>query len=361
MQLIRKRLSESEGTPPGTRYNPDTDTVQITPDGGLTWTDDPGSDPRKNPAFQLPPNTAPDVKCAAAAGMVAYIQNSVDTAIEASTVIGLANGIFAIIVAFLPITILAAVVIAIAEFLLGLGAAALIAAFTEETYDELRCILYCYLDDDGRLTEEGLANAQVKIASEIGDVVVDGVLVALISGTGYVGFNNAGAALADEDADCSECEDCTVYFCIEIPTPTPSLDPITGCGGAPNTWFNWFQVALNDFGSSGIFQIDRLEMDIQYTGAGSPAGEAYFVWSNGNCSFTHYETAGVAAAGLQTFVYEPVDLTSDINRIMFSAACSNNESNSAGNILQFRRIRIEGHSLAAVPDLLYLYDSYRCD
>lgn len=206
MQIIRKRLSETEGQPPNTRYNPECDCVEITVNGGVTWTQDDGSDPRVNPAFMLPPNDKPDVRCAAAGGMVAMVRSSVDAAIDTSTVIGLANGIFAIIVAFLPITILAAVVLAIAEFLVGLGAAALIGAFTEPVYQQILCIIYCHLDSSGRLTEEGLAGVQADVTAQIGDIVVDGVLAAIISATGYVGFNNAGSALANEDADCSECE-----------------------------------------------------------------------------------------------------------------------------------------------------------
>lgn len=202
MELVRKELSATEGQAPGQRYNPDCDCIQYTPDGGVTWLDDPSADPRTNIIYLLPPNEEPDPRCAGAAGMVAYVRQSVDTAIGASTVIGLANGIFAIVVAFLPITILAAVVIAIAEYLIGLGAAALIVAFSEETYDKLLCIFYDHAEADGSITEAGFTAAQAQIASEIGDVVVDGVIAALYSATGFVGWSNAAASLADPDAEC---------------------------------------------------------------------------------------------------------------------------------------------------------------
>jgi len=207
MQIIRKRLSETEGQNPGQRYNPDCDCIEYTPDGGITWVEDETSDPRTNPVYLLPPNTEPDIPCAAAAGMVAYIRASVDTAIDTATIVGLANGIFAIVVAFLPITILAAVIIAIAEYLIGLGAAALIAAFTEPVYEQLLCIFLDELDADGRITEEGFTDAQAVIASEIGDVVVDGVIAVLYSSTGAIGWSNAGAQLADGEADCAVCRD----------------------------------------------------------------------------------------------------------------------------------------------------------
>lgn len=361
MQLIRKRLSETEGTPPNTRYNPECDCVEVTTDGGATWTEDEGSDPRVNPAFQRPPNTEPDVKCAAAAGMVKYVEDAVDSAIDTTTVIGLANGIFAIIIAFLPITILAAVVLAVAEFLISLGAAALIAAFTSGVYTQLRCILYCFVDADGFLTDDTLSQAQAKIASEIGDPVVDAVFSILVSPTGVVGLNNAGSQLADGAADCSSCDDCVTYFCIEILSPVQGLSPVTNCTGNPNTWYNSFQCALNEFGSVGIFQIDHLEMDVQYSGVGFPVGGAYFAHSQLNCSPDYVWDTQPAAAGLVQYVYDPVDGYANINRVFFGAACSNNEANSAGNILAIRRIKIMGHSLYQVPDLLYLYDDYRCD
>jgi len=363
MQLIRKRLSETEGTPPGTRYNPDTDTVQITPDGGVTWTDDPGSDPRKNPSFQLPPNTETDVKCAAAAGMVKYIENAVDSAIDTTTVIGLANGIFAIVIAFLPITILAAVVLAVAEFLISLGAAALIAAFTSGVYEQIRCILYCFVDAQGFLTEQSLANAQAKIASEVGDAVVDAVISVLIQPTGVIGLNNAGSQLADGAADCSGCDECVVYFCIEILNPVQGLTPVTNCTGNANTWYNSVMMPMNDFGSTGIYQVDHVEMDVQYSGVGFPVGGAYLAHSQFNCSPDYVWDTQAAAPGLIHYEYDPIgaDGYSNVNRLFFGASCSNNEVNSAGNILAIRRILVRGHSLYQAPDLLYLYDDYRCD
>jgi len=208
MELVRKELSAVEGQAPGQRYNPDCDCIEVTVNGGVTWTEDPSADPRTNIVYLLPPNEAPDPKCASAAGMVAYVRQSVDTAIDAATVIGLANGIFAIIVAFLPITILAAVVIAVAEYLVGLVAAALIAAFTEQTYEPLLCIFLEHVEADGTITEAGFTAAQAQIASEIGDIVVDGVISALYSSTGFVGWSNAGAALADpeEECPCGWCE-----------------------------------------------------------------------------------------------------------------------------------------------------------
>ena len=69
MELVRKRLSAAELIPPNIRYNPDTDQVQFSPDGGVTWFDTPSADPRHSDVFRYPPLETADPRCDAAANM----------------------------------------------------------------------------------------------------------------------------------------------------------------------------------------------------------------------------------------------------------------------------------------------------
>lgn len=238
--------------------------------------------------------------------------------------------------------------------------------WTAEFSRNLICILNdCANNDDGVVTfdwecfnnaleaqvdDYGLSETQLRLFVQIG------YLLSVIGGVDAL--NAAGSSTELTDDDCEFCGE--EKFCIEIISPIEGLDPIVDCTGNPNTWNQGFQVVLNDAGTSGIFQIDHLEMDVQYTGAGTPPGEAYFVRSDTNCGFTDYETAGVAAAGVQHFTYDPPDWDSGVNRVSFYASCSNNESNSMGNVLQIKRIKIVGHALAAMPEYIDNFVDYNC-
>lgn len=202
MFLIRKRLTQDEGSPPDTRYNPDCDCVETSVDGGITWTENPGADPRSNPAYQMPPNESPDPRCAAAAGMVAYIRQFVDQGIAGGTGLGIANGIFALILIFIPISWFFALITAIASLLLDIGSAALAFSFTEEIYDDLLCIFYARIDEDGVLTDAALADVFADVAA-LGDTVVTAAFGLAVQPMGPVGMTNAGVKLADPDAECA--------------------------------------------------------------------------------------------------------------------------------------------------------------
>ncbi len=61
MTLIRSRLSESQLGSTSYRYNSDCSCVQYSPDGGTTWNNAPGSDPRSAPQFRFPARTQYDL------------------------------------------------------------------------------------------------------------------------------------------------------------------------------------------------------------------------------------------------------------------------------------------------------------
>lgn len=203
MQLIRKRLSAEEGAPANTRYNPDCDCVETTADGGDTWTENPGADPRSNPAYQMPPNTAPDVRCAAAAGMVADVQRVVDAGIVGGTVVGIGNILLALLV--LPIGWMFLLILAIAGALLTAGGTALAAAFPPEVYDALLCLFEQNLDESGQLDAAALDNVIDTATTQFPDPLVATTLGLVRQLHGVVGLNNAGVLYADPDADCVAC------------------------------------------------------------------------------------------------------------------------------------------------------------
>jgi hypothetical protein len=202
MFLIRRQLSAREGAPGNTRTNPETGVVETSMDGGATWTPNPNEDPRLNPVYQLPPNTAPDVQCAAAAGMVEDIRR----VLEAGTLGTGAGGLATVLITLLLIPgigwMWAAMLLFAGSIILAMSAGTL-AAFTEDVYEQLLCIFYSNINADGSVTAEQLETIHDQVVSDIGDALVSDFVQLVFNMHGFVGLTNAGSAYADPDADCA--------------------------------------------------------------------------------------------------------------------------------------------------------------
>lgn len=210
MLAIRKKLFPDEGAPPDTRVNPETGDVETTSDGGETWTPNPDADPRLNPAYQVPPNTEPDPKCAAAAGMVENVRRTLDNVSPGATIAGIATAALGFLL--IPgIGWMWAAMLIFAGAILAAGVIATQEAFTEEVYDWLLCAFYDQLDGDGRITEAGLETVIDLAVAEQPDALVNGYLRMLVNLHHFVGFNNAGVAYADAEATCP-CGWCYAWF-----------------------------------------------------------------------------------------------------------------------------------------------------
>lgn len=254
MEIVRKLLSALEGSPPNTRYNPDTDTVETSVDGGATWTPNPGADPRVNPAYLLPPNTAPDPRCAAADGMVEYVRQVVNAGIDGTTIAGVGNLLLAAILIFLPVSWFFALIALAAEAIITIGGAALSFSFTEGVYDQLRCIFVEHVDADGRLDAAALTAVQSDVDA-IGDVTVSAVFGLIMQMAGHVGLSNAGAKYANPEAECA-CGWCEVVSFLDGEH-----------GWAPGEY---------DFGISGEWSVDGWVPTLT-TGAVTYAAQSFLV------------------------------------------------------------------------------------
>lgn len=208
MKVVRKRLNPAEVSSANQRYNSGTDTVQFSPDGGATWVDMPSLDPRHSSAFLYPPLTSGDVRCDAAANMVKWIKDFLDTVTDllgtSATVFGVANAVIPIyeLISGGSLTLLA-VLTELAATLSDLGFAALSSAFTSGTYDDLLCCFYCYLPADGQVSPVVLSAIEDKITSDL-DTVAATVVNAILFLQGEVGLSNAGA-IGAEMGDCDAC------------------------------------------------------------------------------------------------------------------------------------------------------------
>lgn len=213
VDVIRGRLSEQDVIPSNLRYNPDTDTVQFSPDGGATWNDAEGQDPRRAPAFLKPARTEPDARCDAAANMVAWVKAFLDEIIADLEGIGTAGLIVSTALnawslLFEPLAIVD-LIANVAATVGGFGSTLLDSAFTSETYDLMLCIFFCDIASDGQVSEEQFEQIQTDMASLNATAQI--VMALILGAQGRIGLSNAGA-IGDAVGDC---DDCACGWCYE--------------------------------------------------------------------------------------------------------------------------------------------------
>lgn len=215
MAIVRKRLSEAEIYPPNQRYDATTDTIQITPDNGVTWHSIPDLDPRHSNILRFPARTETDKRCNAAANEVKWLRDFIDpiiTALESLAeifqVANVALPFYTLIFGGVPAII--EVLLELASVLTTIGGSAMDAAFDEGVYDALLCIFYCRSSEDGQVSAGQFASILSDInASPDINTTAALALGAILGAQGEVGLSNAGA-IGSETADCSGC-DCTSW------------------------------------------------------------------------------------------------------------------------------------------------------
>lgn len=190
--------------------------LQISTDGGVTWTQDP-QDPRIT-GVQYPPMPMDDhhTKCDAATNASDWIGNIIS---ETSSQLGgagslleiaaaIAAVLFGVFVAPESLPILLPVLIPIISALVFLGQAGWDAYFTETVRSEILCALYCTVGDNGAWTAGQYADFLAKLASDLPASVAKDLIIDLVTRAGIIALNDNAAIGTSADADCSDCE-CT--------------------------------------------------------------------------------------------------------------------------------------------------------
>jgi hypothetical protein len=209
--IIRKKLTPDEISPPNIRTNPESGEVEQTFDGGATWTPAPELDPRTSAGAHAPPLTGGAAQCDAAAGIIAGLRQQVALAAAALSAGALASATLAFWLFFIPgFGVLGDIILAFAGLALGVGGAAIAAAFTEEVYDGILCILVLHLDSEGQADETAFTAIQDDVAAAYPGVV-ETIFDGWLNAVGINGLNNAGA-LGGETGDCSVCRDCVAFL-----------------------------------------------------------------------------------------------------------------------------------------------------
>lgn len=208
MPIIRKKLVASEVYPETLRYDEGTDTVQSFIDG--EWKNNPDADPRKQTT--LPPRITSDPACDAGRSIADALKTQIDQTIvaigNAATAFTIA-GIILSLFSFGLFAVFISIALTIADAMIGVGASGLTAALTPTVYDQLACIINCYMNGSGRLVANGLTSIQTDVDDQIGGVAAT-VINSMLSLAGEGGINNL-ASLGTATGDCDDC-DCPCGF-----------------------------------------------------------------------------------------------------------------------------------------------------
>lgn len=203
------------------RLNLDSGMLEISKDGGVTWTQDP-SDPHLQIILPPPPlagGLPGHSKCDVAAGLQISIHEGYAEML-ARDFTGLTIGeiilelaAFIVTFFFLPpasAALLTTLLVTIARAILTISAAALSAQYDSNVDEIVRCAAFCHLSENGFFTVEGyggfLAELREKLPAPYDITNINVNLVHFIQTLGYIGCNALAAQSWGIGYDCSDCD-----------------------------------------------------------------------------------------------------------------------------------------------------------
>lgn len=196
-------------------------TYEVSYDDGATWeTAPPEIDPRES-SIEFKPleiDGTGELRCATAENVTenlkSQLQNQIDDINLGVSLVGIVAAALAVAVIFMSGGTLAPLVTALGAALAGAGSAALSAAFTEEVWDEFKCILFCLTPDDGNYSADDIQAVKDEIGENFIGIVVT-VLWSYLDMYGAVGVTNMGRTGGATGDTCFEC-DCDDLWCYEF-------------------------------------------------------------------------------------------------------------------------------------------------
>lgn len=212
MKVIRKLLTPDEVTPPSIRWNEGTDTVEQTPDGGETWVETPELDPRHGAGFRRPPLTGEDARCNAAARQAAAWEEVYGIFMESTNALQFLAIILQILLALAGgVGVLIGLIFLIFDALIFIGKENMEAQFSEEVWDEIMCIIYRNIGEDGQISEAQLSDIYDEIGATYPGTVYN-TLIEIGHLFGEVLLSNASV----ERGEIGDCDDCDDLWCKEV-------------------------------------------------------------------------------------------------------------------------------------------------
>lgn len=201
---------------------------QTSNDGGATWQDATNQDPR-NASPQIPPALPPETitpECTYADSVINFFEDGVIDVLEegdtVQQVVAIIGGILAAVFGAggVVLGVIGALIAALAAGIVGLGITAVKNAFTDDVWNELRCLLYANINPDGSFSQAQLDTIYANVP---GDTIAQTVLRSWIAALGITGMTNSARLLmGSPDAACN----CDCPF-------------DTGYAYSPNNWDMW--------------------------------------------------------------------------------------------------------------------------
>lgn len=321
-----------DGTPELQRFD-EFGNLEVSNDGGETWTSGAGIDGRFNSPLLAPlPGTAEQKRCNTAFGISSFLQSTiydnlatVSGAAQLVVLIGSALALVASGGAAYPL------VTALSGTILTTGIGAIEAALTTEVWDTFACLIYCRLDDAGNMTAENWTALQSDVNEEFTGVVAL-VLIGTVQAFGPVGMTNAGRSMSLTAIDCSAC-DCTwtEYFLggyglrgLELtPWPTSNFctgtysgDELIGCCGGNGTGMR-VRASL-DFAEANI---KRVIMHTETNATAASSGDEQLIYNGLVEIITVGTPTGIATTTVDS---GPIDIMSGELIFRVSAAIGGN-------------------------------------
>lgn len=209
MKIIRMELTENEVSPPNLRYDDGCDCIQQTPDGGTTWVDVPEADPRHANGFRMPPLSGEDARCDAAAREVAAWREVYNTFISSTTAAQFATIILnALLLLAGGVGVLLALLFLAFDALIFIGKEEMEAAFDDDVWDGIMCIIYCHIAEDGSISQEQLDAIYSDIFALYPGTIYN-TLIEIGHLFGEVLLSNASV----ERSETGDCDECACAWC----------------------------------------------------------------------------------------------------------------------------------------------------
>lgn len=276
MDIVRKELTPDELQNPNNRYDVDCDCTQTTIDGGATWVNNPGVDPRTSTALLLPVPTTSDPQCDAATGIINNFHGSMTALLNnlsvSDNVWAGASLIITLLDFLTGIVLIIQLFIDLCALILSIGVASVESEFTDTVYDQIKCILYCDAKPDGTFDSAAFEKVQTDVQTTFGELSdVNLVFQGWLAGLGFVGLTNVGS-VKRTTGDCSDCE-CAWCWDQDLTTSDFSMST-SGAAGWPalaqyTSGVGWQAVVNSSRGVpaelASFFGFGRLMPDARYT------------------------------------------------------------------------------------------------
>jgi len=209
VDVIRTRLALEDVTPPNVRYYGTPPAFQTTYDGGSTWVDTPNQDVRHSPFAQYPHlGTSPDLRCDAAERMSKQLKDCITLMCNVADAAQAVTGLLELIL--LPeglVGLLLDLFFTIANWIIDNGQAAILAAFTDTVYDDIKCALFCRLQPDGSITQTNLDAAWEAVKT-----LHSGTVATTIDEVRFLFTDNVFTNAGIKRTETGVCDDCTGTF-----------------------------------------------------------------------------------------------------------------------------------------------------